>query len=78
MANQPSKQTPQDILAALQAEAERQNKMLADLIEMINYLADDVVRMRRVIVMIGWLIIIAGAIGFAVWIVNLLSWYWGF
>lgn len=78
MDNQQKGPTPQDILVSLQAEAASQSQMLADLTQTINDLADDVLRMRRVIVMMGWLIIIGGAVVFAAWLLSSLSWYWGF
>lgn len=78
MDNQQKGPTPQDILVSLQAEVASQSQMLADLTQTINDLADDVLRMRRVIVMMGWLIIIGGAVVFAAWLLSSLSWYWGF
>jgi hypothetical protein len=78
MTNQTPKQAPQDILISLRVEAARQSQLLAELTEATIVQSRDIKRMCRVIVMIGWLIIIAGVVGFAVWIVNSLSWYWGF
>lgn len=67
MDNQPTPPSPQDILAALRVEAVRQSQLL-------DGMADDVMRMRRVIVMIGWLIILGGAAVVVVLLVN----SWGF
>jgi membrane-associated HD superfamily phosphohydrolase len=73
--DQPAKQSPQELLASLQREAVRQNQLLVKLTETIATQAHDIKRMRRVIVMIGWLIIIAGAIGIAVLVLNALYFY---
>jgi membrane-associated HD superfamily phosphohydrolase len=71
----PSQQSPQELLESLQHEAVRHNQLLIKLTETVATQAHDIKRMRRVIVMIGWLIIIGSALGIIVWFLNVLYYY---